>query len=128
MSDTKGRLFQRASINRFPRFRGLKTDKDRQALSVLEAAGVVEECRINTEVGTEVRWQALGCEQDGRWAERTKLRCVCMHAHVLTHAPALVSGPRQCYQCVDSCVHHPEYDPGQFPPVAFYNHMYTIPA
>lgn len=53
-------MFQRASVNSFPGRRGLKTDKDGKALSVLEATGEAEEGYINGEVGTEVRWQGFG--------------------------------------------------------------------
>lgn len=53
-------MFQRASVNSFPGHRGLKTDKDGKALSVLEAAGEAEEGYVNEEVGTEVRWQGFG--------------------------------------------------------------------
>lgn len=53
-------MFQRARVSSFPGCRGLKTDKDGQALSVLEATGEAVEGYVNGEVGTEVRWQGSG--------------------------------------------------------------------
>lgn len=51
--------------------------------------------------------RGLGCEQEGRRAERTKLSCVCTHACALTRTRlhwCLV--PSSVLTYVDSCAHH----------------------